>query len=702
MPKYAFKPSCSLSKKSRIKRQNLSTSTECNIVCTPLTNQEEHPMPVILEVHNSIRITAEPFSHTDNQHILENVELASTENVSQEQNMHNELIHNISDPNIFQSKLSEYIISSRTPRRSATKLLKLLKSVDTLDCLKSLPKDSRTLLSTPRSGQVNLTKIGCGEYVHFGISTGLLHTLKHFIPVKNLSILDVWFNIDGLPIDKKGKSFWPILCAICFESTIIKPFIVGAYFGSKKPSNVQEYLYPFIEELNYLLEHGLAIDDNTININMKGIIADAPARAFIKQIKGHSGYFACEKCIEEGIYLSGSISFPNGTAQLRTDESFVSCSNEEHHVGVSPLLEISSFGLVSSIPLDYMHLCCLGIMKKILSFMIRGTLVPNSCGSIRLSRDQIERINRRMKIAAQWLSKDFSRIPLDLNDFKTYKATELRQIMLYTGPFIFKNIVSQPVYDNFLIFNIIMRILSCTKTVSNNNEYADVLAKHFLSTFCFVYGRGNVSYNVHSIIHLPQDAKKYGVVDNFSSFPFENYLQHIKKIVQPGHSPLIQLYNRITEERECDLLNARVSSIHYPYLNGDHCNGPLPDNISNITIAQYSILFMQNFTIRVSNNNPRSTKKDDCIIISSNVVGIVQNILKINGKIQLLCKTFQHISSLYNEPCTSKSVCVFECSKLSATLTLFSIEDVKFKACYLPNDLQQTTFYVCALLHTIN
>jgi len=53
MPKYAFKPSCSLSKKSRIKRQNLSTSTECNIVCTPVSNQEELPRPIIPEVHNS-------------------------------------------------------------------------------------------------------------------------------------------------------------------------------------------------------------------------------------------------------------------------------------------------------------------------------------------------------------------------------------------------------------------------------------------------------------------------------------------------------------------------------------------------------------------------------------------------------------------------------------------------------------------------
>jgi len=42
--------------------------------------------------------------------------------------------------------------------------------------------------------------------------------------------------------------------------------------------------------------------------------------SFIKQVKGHSGYFACKKCIEEGVYLSESISFPNGTAQLCTDE----------------------------------------------------------------------------------------------------------------------------------------------------------------------------------------------------------------------------------------------------------------------------------------------------------------------------------------------------------------------------------------------
>lgn len=81
------------------------------------------------------------------------------------------------------------------------------------------------------------------------------------------------------------------------------------------------------KELNYLLEHGSAVDDNTININIKGIVADVSVRSFIKQVKDHFGYFACEKWIKEGVYLSESISFLNGTAQLRTEESFVSCSN---------------------------------------------------------------------------------------------------------------------------------------------------------------------------------------------------------------------------------------------------------------------------------------------------------------------------------------------------------------------------------------
>jgi len=172
-------------------------------------------------------------------------------------------------------------------------------------------------------------------------------------------------------------------------------------------------------------------------------------------------------------------------------------------------------------------------------------------------------------------------------------------------------------------------------------------------------------------------------------------LQHVKQIVQLGPSPLVQLYNRIQEEHECNIL-PYATSTQYPFLDGHNFNGPLPNDLENSSVVQYSTLIMSNFTIRVSKINRRSNKKDDCIIISSNTIGIVKNICKINGEIFFICNVFESILSSYNEPCSSKSVGVFECSQLSSKLLLFSIQDIQFKASYFPirniNDLSHAHF----------
>lgn len=700
MPKYAYKPSSSLSKHTK-RRREIKKSL---LKATNVTNSS------IAFEHNILEVDSTSLSQQNpniivNKNLYERVEPVEFINCSVLQESENnsnkiDLDRCVSGKQSFQSKLASLVISSRLARNNATELLKLLKSVDNLDCLKSLPMDSRTLLSTPRSNNINIISIGGGQYIHFGIVHGLTNLYKTEPNVNQLSVIELWFNIDGLPIDNRGSSFWPILCGVCINDSI-KPFIVGSYFGIKKPSSVNEYLSEFVEELNEILTNGLQIDDLILNVCIKGIIADAPARAFVKQVKGHSGYFGCEKCEEEGEYLSGSLSFPGYRAQLRTDESFTNRSNEEHHIGTSPLLRIIGLGLISFIPLDYMHLCCLGIMKKILQFILKGTRVEDACNNIKLSKDQVISINQKMKIIKKWICSDFARIPNDLNNLNTFKATEFRQIMLYTGPYLFKDIVSIPVYNNFLIFHVIMRILSCKTTVYTQNEYADSLSKHFVKTFCLIYGRGNVSYNVHSLIHLSQDAKKYGVLDNFSSFPYENYLQHIKKIVQPGRFPLTQLYNRITEERACESFIFK-SLANYPILDGYHFNGPLPEDISCDSVSQYSIVFMKTFTIRIENIKRRSNKRDDCIIMASNKVGLVKNVINRNGDIFIVCSIFEKVVPIYNYPCSSMFVGMYECSKLSSTLKLYHVNSIKFKACYFPttNIIPHSTFNVCTLLHT--
>lgn len=63
------------------------------------------------------------------------------------------------------------------------------------------------------------------------------------------------------------------------------------------------------------------------------------------------------------------MTFPELHATLRTDKDFILQLQQEHHKGNTPLEKIG-IGLVSNVPLDYMHLVCLGIMKSLLMFWL--------------------------------------------------------------------------------------------------------------------------------------------------------------------------------------------------------------------------------------------------------------------------------------------------------------------------------------------
>jgi len=63
-------------------------------------------------------------------------------------------------------------------------------------------------------------------------------------------------------------------------------------------------------------------ENQLLALSVKGFICDAPARAFIKCIKSHSGYYGCEKCVDRGIQVNKKMTFQNLDATLRSDESF--------------------------------------------------------------------------------------------------------------------------------------------------------------------------------------------------------------------------------------------------------------------------------------------------------------------------------------------------------------------------------------------
>jgi hypothetical protein len=103
--------------------------------------------------------------------------------------------------------------------------------------------------------------------------------------------LSIQANIDGLPLHQSTvKGFWPILVQIITlpNSPV---FTVGLYYGEKKPLSSNDFLADFVRELVELLAHGLDYQNHHFNIIFQIFCCDTPARAFIKNIKGHSGIF---------------------------------------------------------------------------------------------------------------------------------------------------------------------------------------------------------------------------------------------------------------------------------------------------------------------------------------------------------------------------------------------------------------------------
>lgn len=230
--------------------------------------------------------------------------------------------------------------------------------------------DARTLLKTQRKAAIS--DMHSGKYCYFGIANNLKIIFSKVPALQSLQEIKLFVNIDGIPlVNSSSIQFWPILCKIDQSLCKLEPFIIAVYCGQSKPSNIYDYLKDFILEYKTLCNVGITINTKSYSISISGFICDAPARAFIKQVKGHNGFYSCERYIQKGAHPFGAMIFNDIDAKLRTNESFLLQSQLEHHNGTSPLAEIN-FPMVTGFILDSMHLVYLGIMKRILFQLVQG------------------------------------------------------------------------------------------------------------------------------------------------------------------------------------------------------------------------------------------------------------------------------------------------------------------------------------------
>lgn len=144
------------------------------------------------------------------------------------------------------------------------------------------------------------------------------------------------------------NELWPILGLVCNVPSL-KSFVfpIGIYCGEGKPSNSSDFLHYFVEELKKLMAEGFCINGKTLSVSIKGFTCDAPAKSFILNTKGHTGYSSCTKCNQRGIWLNHRMTFPLSNAASRTHVAFVRQDDEDFHSGNTPLAQLPGMILLN-------------------------------------------------------------------------------------------------------------------------------------------------------------------------------------------------------------------------------------------------------------------------------------------------------------------------------------------------------------------
>ncbi|CAI6370216.1 unnamed protein product, partial [Macrosiphum euphorbiae] len=439
---------------------------------------------------------------------------------------------------IILSLITQWAITYNIPQNALSKLLLILRKHS---CFEAIPKDARTIMHS-NTAKPNLRMVEPGKYHHFGVANGIKKNILECS--KKNSDIQIVVGIDGLPLFKSNsEQFWPILAYIYPNNDNVFP--IGIYCGKEKPKDSNDFIKDFIDESKALIEQGLYIDSKKYNFSIRTMCCDTPAKSYILKIKGHSGFYSCSKCEIEGEYLANRICFPYTPStrcpQTRSHQNYLVQSQEEHHVGNTSLLAtLPMFDVVTTFSLDYMHLVCLGTVRKLIMLWIKGPI------GIRYPSWKIEEMSKALEQLKIHIPCEFARKPRTLLEVSRWKATEFRNFLLYIGIVVTKPILQDEHWKHFFGLSVAMIILLSPDYAEYINV-SRILLDNFVKNFEKIYGRHLISHNIHGLTHICEDYVRFGPLDTCSAFPFENYMCSLKRMLRKPNKPLEQVVNRYKE-----------------------------------------------------------------------------------------------------------------------------------------------------------
>lgn len=309
-------------------------------------------------------------------------------------------------------------------------------------------------------------------------------------------------------------------------------------------------------------------------------------------------------------------------------------------------------------------------MKKVLSAQVEGKF-----GCQRLNGRKLNIIDARMTSLKTYCPSEFNRRPREITMCNHFKATEFRQLLLYTAPGVLKNVFLDEYYEHFMLLHCVMRLLVSEETPQEMYNFCQEALQTYVTLCEQLYGEQFLSYNVHALLHLVSDVEVLGGLETFSAFCYENNMPEFRKYVRKPHEPLQQYYKRICE---LDNLNAAPFDNNIVLrLSQPHANGILPEDIPVNFCRQYLKLQVGAFTF--------ATKlRDNCCVLQNSKICIIRNIIEMEGEILFIVQYFRTTTDVYNTAIPSHDVGVWHCSDLSERVEAVNLHNVRNKMYRIP------------------
>lgn len=376
-------------------------------------------------------------------------------------------------------------------------------------------------------------------------------------PLNNVNNFSYSFNSDGVPLFSSSKySMWPIFVMLnelphkLREENLI---LAGVWCGKSKPK-MEVFLQKFVDEAKELATTGIQWKKNGVETHSKifGLCCcvDAPARASMQNTMQFNGYYGCSLCYHPGKICNGVVKYPVDVvahSDREEDEmlsDMIKAVDENRIVrgvkGPTPLANIPHFPVVWGFPPDFMHCCLLGVTRQLAELWLSS---PAGEDHYIGSTANIDLLNKRLNNIQP--PNVIIRTPRPISERKYWKAIEWHNWLLFFGLPCLLGILPHQYLHHFCILVRAMSILLQKSISPEDGNSADMLMTAFVGEFQMLYGTSSMTFNVHSLLHLPKSVLKWGPLWTHSCFPFESSNGKVKRLLHGSKGIALQAMHKL-------------------------------------------------------------------------------------------------------------------------------------------------------------